>query len=247
MDPVLRGGGLSRPALSLVVPVCNEEHRLTHLLRALDEGWGAAPLTGRAGVGRAAGTPDPPPPGLRPAAPPDPRVVPVITGGPNEGKGAATAAGVRHARGELTLLCDVDVSTPLAEVAVLQAALSNGADVAIGSRDMPESDIRAPQHRQRIGRVFAALVRGLTGMPFRDTQCGFKLMPTETAVALHREQRVKGFASDVELLLRARALGLSVAEVPVRYFHDGDSKVNPLVDAPRMGADVVRLAWRQRR
>ena len=174
-------------------------------------------------------------------------MVPVITGGPNEGKGAATAAGVRRARGDLTLLCDVDVSTPLADVAVLHAALNDGADVAIGSRDLPDSDIRAPEHRQRIGRVFALLVRRLTGLPFRDTQCGFKLMPTATAVALHREQRVKGFASDVELLLRARELGLRVAEVPVRYFHDDDSKVNPLVDAPRMGADLVRLAWRQRR
>ena len=51
-------------------------------------------------------------------------------------------------------------------------------------RDLTDSVVRAPQHRQRIGRVFAFLVRRLTGLPFKDTQCGFKLMPTDTAVTL---------------------------------------------------------------
>jgi dolichyl-phosphate beta-glucosyltransferase len=165
----------------------------------------------------------------------------------NEGKGAALAAGVRHARGELTLLCDVDLSTPLAEIGKLYERLEAGADVAIGSRDIPGSVVEAPEHRKHIGRTFNLMVRRLTGLPFKDTQCGFKLMPTAIARSLVEGQLVTGFAFDVEMLMRARAMGVSIAEVPVTYIHDRDSKVNPLSASPRMALDVLRLAYRQRR
>jgi dolichyl-phosphate beta-glucosyltransferase len=155
---------------------------------------------------------------------------------------------VRAARGELALLIDVDLSTPLGELTKLARSLEAGADVAIGSRDLPGSVVvNAPEHRKHIGRAFNLMVRRLTGLPFRDTQCGFKLMTTETARSLLRDQLVHGFAFDVELLLRARAMGLEIAEVPVVYIHDRDSKVNPLAASPRMAADVLRLAWRFRR
>jgi glycosyltransferase involved in cell wall biosynthesis len=184
---------------------------------------------------------------LRAAAARDHLVAPLLRGGHNEGKGAALAAGIRVARGELTLLSDVDLSTPLEDVGKLHARMREGADVAIGSRDVPGSNVAAPEYRKHIGRVFNAMVRRLTRLPFKDTQCGFKLMPTATARRLTEGQLVKGFAFDVELLMRARALGLTVAEVPVTYLHDDDSKVNPLLASPRMAFDVLKLALRLRR
>ena len=89
-------------------------------------------------------------------------------------------------------------------------------------------------------------MRRLTGLPFKDTQCGFKLMRTDMARGLLAQQSVGGFAFDVELLMRARNLGLRVVEVPVTYVHDDDSRVNPLTASPRMALDLVRLAWRLR-
>jgi glycosyltransferase involved in cell wall biosynthesis len=184
---------------------------------------------------------------LQAAAEQDHLIRPLLRGGHNEGKGAALAAGIRVARGELTLLSDVDLSTPLEDIGKLHTRLREGADLAIGSRDVPGSTVAAPEHRKHIGRAFNAMVRRLTGLPFKDTQCGFKLMPTATARELTQVQLVKGFAFDVEMLMRARARGLSIAEVPVSYFHDDDSKVNPLLASPRMAYDVLRLAVRVRR
>jgi dolichyl-phosphate beta-glucosyltransferase len=184
---------------------------------------------------------------LREAAARDHFVVPVIGPGANEGKGAALRAGVRHARGELTLLCDVDLSTPLTELGKLHERLEAGADIAIGSRDVPGSVVAAPEHRKQIGRTFNFMVRRVTGLPFKDTQCGFKLMATATARRLMERQLVKGFAYDVEMLMQARAMGMSVVEVPVTYIHDDDSRVSPLAASPRMALDVLRLAYRFRR
>jgi dolichyl-phosphate beta-glucosyltransferase len=229
------------------VPAYNEERRIEHLLRALSEGLGESQLELLDVVIVDDGSVDRTPELLGEAAARDPRLVPIVTGGANEGKGAAIAAGVRKARGEFTLLCDVDVSTPLSDVAKLHRRLAEGADLAIGSRDVPGSVVEAPEYRKRIGRTFNFMVRRLTGLPFKDTQCGFKLMRTETAVALHEGQLVKGFASDVELLLKARRMGLTIAEVPVTYVHDDDSKVNPVTAAPRMAIDLIRLVYRLRR
>ncbi len=235
-----------KPTLSLLVPVNNEEHRLEHLFRALEGGLGDAALELLEAVVVDDGSTDRTVARLQEAAAGDTRLVPVVTGRGNEGKGAAIAAGTRYARGELTLLCDIDVSTPLHEVSKLFDVIVGGVDVAIGSRDIPGSVVEAPEHRKRIGRVFNILVQRLTGLPFRDTQCGFKLMRTETAIALHQQQLVKGFAADVELLMRARNQGLTIAEVPVTYIHDDDSKVKPLTAGPRMGLDLIKLAVRLR-
>ena len=79
--------------------------------------------------------------------------------------------------------------------------------MAIGSRDVTGSVlVHAPWHRKYIGRAFNRLVRLLTGLPFKDTQCGFKLMRTEVARELLGEQTVSGYAFDVELLMRATSM-----------------------------------------
>ncbi len=174
-----------------------------------------------------------------------PLVKPLVQALQARGKGAAVAAGVRAASGELTLIVDADLSVPLDDVVKLAASLSAGADIAIGSRDVPGSVIEnAPRHRVWLGRSFNFAVRRLTRLSFRDTQCGFKLLPTATASALIANQLVPGLAYDVELLARARAAGLVTKEVPVRYVHGRDSGVKPLRAAPRMAVDVSRIALR---
>jgi dolichyl-phosphate beta-glucosyltransferase len=233
------------------VPAHNEERRLRPLFEALGaaaaKGFGATGLELLEAVIVDDGSFDRTAAILREAAAEDHLVVPVITGGANEGKGAALAAGVRQARAELTLLCDVDLSTPLEELGKLYERLQAGADVAIGSRDVPGSIVDAPEHRKHIGRTFNFMVRRVTGLPFKDTQCGFKLMTTATARKLMERQVVKGFAYDVEMLMRARAMGMSIAEVPVTYVHNDDSRVRPLAASPRMAVDVLKLGYRFRR
>jgi dolichyl-phosphate beta-glucosyltransferase len=165
-----------------------------------------------------------------------------VLGAGRRGKGGAVAIGLRAAQGEYSLLTDVDLSTPLADLSRLGEAIRGGADIAIGSRDLEGSNVRAPVHRRQGGRLFNAAVRALTGLRIRDTQCGFKLMPTAIGRELTEQQISEGLAYDVELLVRAQAAGLRIAEVPVTYLHDHESRVSMATASPRMLVDVARVA-----
>jgi dolichyl-phosphate beta-glucosyltransferase len=237
--------------VSLVIPAYNEATRLPRLIDALRVD--AARELGQAGLalaeavvvddGSADGTGEV----LREAAADVPAIKPVCSGGPNQGKGAAIALGVEHARGDLVLLSDVDLAAPIAEAEKLYEAIAGGADIAIGSRAIDRSEVTGiPLRRRVMARVFNALVRALSGLPHRDTQCGFKMMRASVARELFAQQTTQGFAFDVELLMRARAVGLRVAEVPIAYHHDADSRIAAGRASLRMARDVAGLAWRLR-
>lgn len=169
----------------------------------------------------------------------------VVAVSPNRGKGRAVAEGVRVARGDQVLLTDADLSTPIDELAKLQAALTRGADVAIGSRAAPGArEIDQPLHRQLMGRTFNRLVQTLVLPGFHDTQCGFKLFRGEVAHRLFAGLLIEGFAFDVEILVRALDGGCTVEEVPVRWFNAGASKVAPLRAPVTMLRDLIRLRLR---
>ena len=88
------------------------------------------------------------------------------------------------------------------------------------------------------------MMRAITGMPFADTQCGFKLLPAERARAIFRLAVVDRFAWDVEFLLLAGIQGCTIVEVPVLWFDSPKSRVNVLRDPPRVLWDIVRLRLR---
>ena len=237
------------PSLSIVIPAFNEEARLPRLLREL-EGHAAQTLS-ECGFELAEavmvddGSSDRTAAILRQAAK-DSSIVRPVLGVGHRGKGGAVAAGLRAAGGDYSLLTDVDLSTPLSDLVQLGEAIGQGADIAIGSRNLEGSNVEAPAHRRRGGRLFNAAVRGLTGLSIRDTQCGFKLLPTTVGRQLTEEQLSEGLAYDVELLARAQAAGLRIAEVPVTYLHDHESRVSMATASPRMLIDVARIGFRVR-
>jgi dolichyl-phosphate beta-glucosyltransferase len=98
-----------------------------------------------------------------------------------------------------------------------------------------------------MGKTFNVGVRLLTGLPWRDTQCGFKLFRLATTRRLFELQRVDGFAFDVELLVLARRLGLRVREVPVRWVNDPDTRVGLMTSSAEMARDALRIAYWARR
>jgi dolichyl-phosphate beta-glucosyltransferase len=237
--------------LSIVIPAYNEEKRLPALLDALKQQAVAA--TTAAGLELLEvlvvddGSTDRTRAMLEAGAADDDRLIPVLEFDRNRGKGAAFAAGVRRARGDWTLLADVDLSTPLTELAKLTAATAAGADIAIGSRNVKGAIVeRGPLHRKLLGNSFNNIVRGLTGLRLHDTQNGFKLFPTDVAKRLVAEQSCPGFSFDVELLMRADREGLKIAEVPIIYQHDARSSVRVGSAGAGMLRDVVGLVWRIR-
>jgi dolichyl-phosphate beta-glucosyltransferase len=147
----------------------------------------------------------------------------------NRGKGYAVRHGMLEARGEWRLFTDADLSSPIEEIESLwKAAQSKGADVAIGSRALNRALIFAhqPKYREFAGRFFNLAMRMAVGLPFRDTQCGFKLFSMRAAETAFSRQRLERFGFDVEVLLIARLQGFRIEEVPVKWGHVEGTKVS---------------------
>ena len=162
----------------------------------------------------------------------------------NRGKGYSVRRGVLEATGDHILFSDADLSTPIEELDRLQRALSGGAaEVAIGSRAVDRSMTlkRQPLLRDHLGRCFNLAVQALVLPGIRDTQCGFKLFTRRAAHDVFRRAQLDGFAFDVEALFLARALGYEVAEVPVVWINDENTRVDPLRDGLRMLRDIYRI------
>jgi dolichyl-phosphate beta-glucosyltransferase len=163
---------------------------------------------------------------------------------PNRGKGAAVRSGLLAARTPIGLFSDADLSTPLEETPKLIDPIANGElDIAFGSRALNRSliGVHQPWRREQAGRVFNLLVRAATGLPFWDTQCGFKAFRLDPCRPILEAARIVGFAFDVELLYLAYRAGLRMREVPVRWNHAEGSKISFFGDSVRMLREVITL------
>ena len=161
---------------------------------------------------------------------------------PNRGKGAAVREGLLAAQKPIGLFFDADLSTPLDEIPKVIEPIANGdLDIAFGSRALDRSliGIRQPWRREYGGRVFNFLVRVVTGLPFWDTQCGFKAFRLDICRPILEAARIDGFAFDVELLVLAQRAGLRIREIPVRWNHAEGSKVRFLHDGVQMLREVI--------
>lgn len=157
------------------------------------------------------------------------------------GKGGAIIAGIREARGARIVFADADGSTAPETLLHLLEQLDTH-DLAIGSRRLAESQIlaRQPVVRQLFSLLFTLVIRLLFRLPFTDTQCGAKAMRRSAAHQLAAMITETHWVFDLDLLLAARALGLSVDECPVVWAHRPGSKLK-VASASRQ---VVAALWR---
>ena len=127
----------------------------------------------------------------------------------NRGKGYSVRNGLLQAAGDVVMFTDADLSAPMEEAERLLAAIADGADVAIGSRwmDKTRQTIHQPLYRRFFGRCFNWVTRTVMGLPFKDTQCGFKAFQRPAAQVIFRLQRIERWGFDPEILFIARKLG----------------------------------------
>ena len=163
----------------------------------------------------------------------------------NRGKGFSVRNGMLHARGDICLFTDADLSSPIAEAKKLFDAIRQGADIAIGSRWLRAElqTERQPLYRQAFGRIFNLLLRLVLGLHFVDTQCGFKAFRREAAQRIFPMQKIERWGFDPEILFLARRLGLRTVEVPVIWAHSEGTRLHPFRDGIRMFGDVIRIRW----
>jgi len=169
----------------------------------------------------------------------------VIDNGRNRGKGYSVRQGVLASRGRYVAFVDADLSLPIEDADRFVAALESGADVAIGSRALPESsEGGAPQRlRQSLSRLFNWSVQRLAVRGLRDTQCGFKAFRGDRARAVFQYQRIDGFAFDVEVLRIAQRRAYRVVEVPVACEYHPSSSVQKFRHGAGMLRDLIRIRW----
>jgi len=167
----------------------------------------------------------------------------------NRGKGYAVRNGVQKSKGEWVLATDADLSTPIEEVEKLWSrAQDSGAQVVIGSRALDPSliGVHQPWVRESAGKLFNLCVRMVAGLPFKDTQCGFKLFEARAAREIFQRQQIERFGFDVEALFLARRLGYSIAEIPVQWNNVVGTKVSTLGGLSAF-LDPFRVRWHQAR
>jgi glycosyltransferase involved in cell wall biosynthesis len=235
------------PAFSLIIPAFNEEERVGQTLRTVlqhlrefspqsevivvDDGSSDATADVVRDVLAGAGEIE----------------VRLLEQAQNHGKGFAVRHGLGAATRPIALFSDADLSTPIEEASKLLDPIAAGElDVAFGSRALNRRLIgnRQAWHREQAGRTFNLLVRLATGLPYWDTQCGFKAFRLEAFRPVLAQAKSDGFSFDVELLYLARKAGLRMREIPVRWNHHDGSKVHFVHDSLHMLREVVSMRFR---
>lgn len=222
------------PQLSIVIPAYNESARIEKTLERVmscvsTQGWNAEVLV--VDDGSVDSTPEivqrwmEQYPNLH-----------LIKNAGNRGKGYSVRNGLLQAAGDVVMFTDADLSAPMEEAALLIQAIADGADVAIGSRwlDKTRQTIHQPLYRRFFGRCFNWVTRTVMGLPFKDTQCGFKAFKRPAAQIIFRLQRIERWGFDPEILFIARKLGYDIREVPVTWGHDERSRMSYLKDGMKM-------------
>jgi glycosyltransferase involved in cell wall biosynthesis len=233
------------PKYSIIIPAYNEHARIARALESVTDciqrsGWNAEVIVvndgsrdGTAEIIKAFASHNP--------------LVRLIENPGNRGKGYSVKNGILHAQGDIVMFTDADLSSPIEEAERLFAAIEEGADIAIGSRwlDRSRQTIQQPLYRQFFGRCFNAVTRFIVGLPFADTQCGFKAFRREAAQTVFQLQRIERWGFDPEILFVAMKRGYVIREVAVSWGHDERSRISYLKDGIKMLEDIAYIRWNQ--
>jgi glycosyltransferase involved in cell wall biosynthesis len=158
------------------------------------------------------------------------------------GRGSALSLAAREAKGDIFCYFDVDLATDLNYLSTLIKAIQNGADVATGSRLLPDSDITRSINREIKSRGYNWLVRFFLRSKLQDHQCGFKAFKREVLLSLLPEIQDTHWFWDTEVLIRAQKRGYCVSEIPVLW-REGPGTTVKTQDIWKMGRAILRLWW----
>lgn len=160
----------------------------------------------------------------------------------NHGKGTAVKTGVLKSTSEYVVFMDADGSTPAKEINKMVGELREY-DVVLGSRVMPDSDIKTPQpfYRTLFSRLFNFYVNALFRLGVSDTLCGFKGFSRKSAEQIFRRIRTSGWIFDIEMLAHAKKMGFPIKQIGIEWSHKSGSKLSVFRSVPKMFVNVLKL------
>lgn len=238
-----------KPEISIVIPAYNESERLGDPLREMLKYLSSTNTRGEVIVVDDGSTDDTSK-AAHDAFASEP-IVPsqVIRYEENRGKGFAVKTGLLGATADVALFTDADLSTPIEEMSKLIDPIRNGEfDVTFGSRALDRTLIgtHQPWRREQGGKVMNLIIRAMSGLPFYDTQCGFKAFNMTKFRPLLDVMQIDRFGFDVEFLFVANYHGLRLTEIPVRWNDVAGSKVSVVRDTRRMINELLQIRRSER-
>jgi len=144
---------------------------------------------------------------------------------PAKGRGRALRTAWIQSNADIVCYMDVDLSTKLAALPPLLSTIDEGYDIAIGSRLSSHSVVQRSLKREAISRLYNMLLRLVFGLKITDAQCGFKALTKEAAHRLVPLVENNNWFFDTELLIVGHANNHRIAEIPVEWVEDSDTRV----------------------
>jgi dolichyl-phosphate beta-glucosyltransferase len=164
----------------------------------------------------------------------------------NQGKGYALKRGILSSKSDWILTCDLDMSILPEQYLIWnkKKLIKNTKYAYIASRNHKKSKVKSKFLRRRLGEVFRFILFIFFNIRILDTQCGFKVYHKNYAKYLFKKMKIKRYAHDVEIILILKNIGIIVKELPVKWIHRPDSKINIIPDSFKMLLDLFILRLR---
>jgi len=161
----------------------------------------------------------------------------------NRGKGYALKLGVRHAKNQWVLTTDSDCSVSNFQLNswIKNNYINNKNFIYFGSRNLLKSVVKKKLARIIIGNIFMFLSKFLFQINLSDTQCGFKLYKSTYAKKIFKRILTNGYMHDIEICIIANKLNLKIIELPVKWTHMPDSKINFFIDSIKIIFNLLKI------
>lgn len=235
-------GRKAMKTLSIVIPVFNEEKRLTKTFEALKSLPDYTGLTLNEVIFVNDGSYDRTLLYLKRFAQQNPKLpVQIISHARNSGKGYAVRTGMMASASDYALLADADISTPFSELRKFLIHIENRKDVMVGTRKNGHSTVivHQPPVREFLGRCFTIMTKTILRLEVHDITCGFKLFSKKAVNTIFPDSVVNRWGYDAEILYLAQKRGLRVAESAVLWSDDKNTHVTIKTAIPQTLLELV--------
>lgn len=168
----------------------------------------------------------------------------------NLGKGFSIREGIKHAKGQYILTCDIDLSVKLEQLIKWKKYIktqNNINKVYFGSRNVKGSKVEKLISRYILGRIFSYFIKIIFNISINDTQCGFKLYEKKIALEIFKEVKDNRFMHDIEIVIICRKLNLKIIELPVNWKHKKFGKINFIKELPFIFLSLLKIKFFNRR